>query len=132
MTKHASLYEAPMCHPFRGAIRTIEEIAEMTGRKAKDIRFFIKRGQTIPLSRQLIAEDRLEGKKRSKRASSLGVGAPGQSLTIDGHKFTSVCAAAAAICKSSKFVKSRIEKYGNALKAEHLEPKKVTRPKPKA
>jgi len=124
MTNRAATYEAPASHPFRGAIRTIDEIAEMTGRKAWQIREFIRKGETIPLSRALIAEDRAEGKKRSKRASARGVGAPGIALTIDGHKFDSLSQASKATKKSVKLITARIAKHGNNLRAEHLEEKK--------
>lgn len=131
MTKTQSLYEFPLCHPFRGAIRTIDEIAEMTGRPAHQIRRFIKTGVTIPLSRQLIAEDRLEGKKRSKRASARGVGNPGKVITIEGHRYPTIAIAAAAIGKSLAFLSRRVQVHGTTLKAEQLvcRKKRILKPK---
>lgn len=97
-------------HPFRQKIRTIEEIAEMTGKKPWQIEALIRTGNTIPLSNNILAEDRKSSDANRRKSSGQFLrtaGRPPAEIWVDGLQYPSKAAVAARFGVSERSVQRR-------------------------
>lgn len=111
-------------HPFRGKIRSIEEIAEIIGKPASYVESYIRRGEPIPVPARVLRQPIDDGRAATLPTPQRGPGAKRIPVYVDGMRYDSAddCAKAFGIkVQTLRMIRQGVVAEGRTLTAQDLQ-----------